>query len=171
MEHAQGTQSAEQLCFDPDSLVLDDQICFALYSSSNKLIRLFTEALRPFGVTFSQYLVLRVLWRISPVNISDLASFLELGPNTVTPMVKRMQVLGFVSRSRHLTDERQVLVSVTEKTLNLRADVLAVIGKLTRALDLPEDRSATTRDKLRLLGRRVMTVAEERRIELERLDG
>ena len=90
--------------------------------------------------------MLLALWEKDKRNISELAQVLDLEPNTVTPMVKRMETLGLVSRSRHASDERQVWVTVTERGLSLRADVLAIRRDWVARLDLPDEELAEIRD-------------------------
>ena len=101
------------------------------------------------------------LWEKSPRIISELAQVLVIEPNTVTPMVKRMEGLGLVSRSRHLADERQVRVSVTEQGLNLRTDVLAMQREMASRLDMRENELAEIRETVRHLSHRVTIAIRE----------
>ena len=144
-----------------ENITLENQECFLLYSCANHLTRLYRSALQPIGLTFTQYLVLLALWEKAPLNISELAQVLEIEPNTVTPMVKRMEVLGLVSRSRHLFDERQVRVSVTQKGLNLRTEVMAIRTDLVSRLDMPQDDLAETRKTVRHFANRVTQAMQD----------
>ena len=138
-----------------DGLSLDRQVCFSVHTCANQVARLYRSALQPIGLTFTQYLVLLALWEKSPRNISELAQVLAIEPNTVTPMVKRMELLGLVSRSRHLADERQVRVSVTEQGLNLRTSVLAMQRDMNSRLDMPDNELAEVRETVRHFSHRV----------------
>ena len=80
---------------------------------------------------------------------------MDLEPNTVTPLVKRMETQGLVSRSRHASDERQVWVTVTEKGLNLRTDVLAIRRDLVARLELPDDEIVEIRDAINNFAERI----------------
>ncbi len=98
-----------------EQLKLDNQLCFRFYTVS----RLITQAYRPMlsrlGVTYPQYLVLMVLWEQDCQPVNDIAKRLYLETNTVTPLLKRMEEMGIVSRRRGEADTRQVIVSLTEK--------------------------------------------------------
>src|ERR1700750_222200 len=89
---------------------LDSHLCFALYAASNHMTRLFAPFLRKLGVTYPQYLVLVVLWERGPLGVGDLASALRIDFGTLSPMLKRIESKGLVTRRRQPTDERRVLV-------------------------------------------------------------
>lgn len=93
---------------------LDDHICFALYSASMAVGRLYKPLLDEMGVTYPQFLALSALNEEGALTVGALASRLALEPSTITPLVKRLEVAGFVERRRGLKDERQVEVSITE---------------------------------------------------------
>jgi len=88
---------------------LDSHLCFALYAASNHMTRLFVPFLQKLGVTYPQYLVLVVLWERGPQGVGDLASLLRMDFGTLSPMLKRLEAKGFVTRERQATDERRVL--------------------------------------------------------------
>ena len=141
-----------------DSLSLDQQLCFAVYSCSNRVSRMYRLFLQPIGITFTQYLVLLALWEKDSRNISELAQVLDLEPNTITPMVKRMEILGLVSRTRHPYDERQVRVALTEKGRALRSEVSAIRHDLMERLDMPAERMAEIRAAVEQFADRVATI-------------
>ena len=111
--------------------------------------------LQPVGITFTQYLVLLALWEKDSRNISELAQVLDLEPNTVTPLVKRMETQGLVSRTRHASDERQVWVTVTEKGLNLRLDCLEIRRDLVARLELPDEELVNIRNAVNHFSERI----------------
>ena len=160
---AAGTTTIRQLkrlSFDSEAVYSDDlsveqQLCSAVYSCANRVARLYRVILQSTGITFTQYLVLLALWEKDSRNISELAQALDLEPNTMTPMVKRMETLGLVSRSRHASDERQVWVRLTERGLNLRTDVLAIRRDWVARLDLPDEELAEIRDAVRHFSERI----------------
>src|ERR1700756_5899843 len=92
---------------------LDNHLCFALYAASNHMTRLFVPFLQKRGVTYPQYLVLVVLWERGPQGVGDLASLLRMDFGTLSPMLKRLEGKGLVSRRRQAADERRVLVDLT----------------------------------------------------------
>src|SRR6476646_7754297 len=94
---------------------LDSHLCFALYAASNHMTRMFIPFLRKLGVTYPQYLVLVVLWERGPLGVGYLASALRIDFGTLSPMLKRIESKGLVTRRRQPTDERRVLVDLTPK--------------------------------------------------------
>ena len=104
-------------------LRLDSQLCFPLYAASRKIVNFYTPYLKPFGITYTQYLVLLALWEHGNGSVGELCSRLYLDNGTVTPLLKKMEEAGLLLRSRSNQDERVVIVSVTEKGWQLREKV------------------------------------------------
>jgi MarR family transcriptional regulator, organic hydroperoxide resistance regulator len=99
---------------DPDDLLrLDRQVCFPLYAATNLLTRLYGPVLAELGLTYPQYLVLLVLWETQPLSVGDLGRRLYLDSGTLTPLLKRMEQAGLVTRDRDPQDERRVLIGLT----------------------------------------------------------
>lgn len=119
-----------------DPLMLDRQVCFPIYAASNLLARLYRSVLAPLGLTYSQYLVMLVLWERSPASVGDLGERLHLDSGTLTPLLKRMEQGGFISRQRDPGDERRVLVDLTAHGRDLRAPALTVPETLALQLGL-----------------------------------
>lgn len=132
------------------ALPLDRQLCFSLYAASMAVQRLFKPQLDGFGITYAQYLVLHALWERDGRSIGEVASRLGLESSTVTPLVKRLEAGGFVTRERNPTDERQVMVRLTPRGAGLRAEC----GCLAEALVA---RSAMDLEQLEALNRSVQT--------------
>lgn len=109
-----------------DPLLLDRQVCFPLYAATNLLNRLYGPILKPLGLTYPQYLVMLVLWEDEPQTVGSLGARLYLDSGTLTPLLKRMEAAGLVSRTRDAEDERRVLIGLTERGRALRADALHV---------------------------------------------
>jgi len=109
-----------------DPLLLDRQVCFPLYAATNLLNRLYGPVLKPLGLTYPQYLVMLVLWEEEPQTVGALGARLYLDSGTLTPLLKRMEAAGLVSRTRDAEDERRVLIGLTEQGRALRADALHV---------------------------------------------
>lgn len=99
----------------PEDLWLENQICFPLYAASRMVTRLYTPLLDELEITYPQYLVLLVLWRKDQQSVTDIRNLIYLESNTLTPLLKRMENKGLIQRKRSETDERKVLVSLTEK--------------------------------------------------------
>lgn len=94
---------------------LENQLCFALYAASRKVVSLYTPLLKPLGLTYTQYLVFLVLWENDGQTVGDICRKLYLDSGTVTPLLKKMEEAGYVTRTRQKDDERVVTVSLTEK--------------------------------------------------------
>ena len=109
----------------PDSrtawLRLESQLCFALYSSSLAMTKLYKPLLEPLGLTYPQYLALLVLWEQDGVAVGALGERLFLDSGTLTPLLKRLEAAGLVRRERSVDDERRVLVHLTDEGRALRA--------------------------------------------------
>ena len=99
---------------------LDNQLCFRLYTASRLLTQAYHPLLSEHGLTYPQYLVLMVLWEMDAQPVNDIAKRLMLETNTVTPLLKRMELQGILTRSKGSADARQVIVSLTEKGQNLQ---------------------------------------------------
>lgn len=99
---------------------LEDQLCYSIYSAGMAIQRLYKPLLDELGLTYPQYLVLSVLWREDEQTVSALASSLALESSTLTPLLKRLETAGLITRRRNPSNERQVLVSLTAKGAALR---------------------------------------------------
>ena len=141
------------------SLNLDRQLCFALYATSRAMTRAYQPMLRELGVTYPQYLVLLVLWqwdneKVNPEDctVSALGDQLMLDSGTLTPLLKRMEVQGNVTRRRGSRDERVTLVQVTEKARQLQLSAKAWMDGALHSLAVPQERlSALHRELWQLL--------------------
>ena len=110
---------------------LDNQLCFRLYTASRLLTQAYHPLLSEHGLTYPQYLVLMVLWEKDAQPVNDIAKRLMLETNTITPLLKRMELQGILIRSKGSADARQVIVTLTEKghiLQNLLSDVPMKVG-------------------------------------------
>jgi DNA-binding MarR family transcriptional regulator len=132
-----------------DPLALDRQVCFALAVASRSVIGVYRPLLEPLQLTHPQYLVLLALWERSPRSVKDIGSSLRLDPATLSPLLKRLEVLGYVSRQRSTADERMLVVELTAagKALRRKAEKIppAVLERLGMDVaDLVELHAALT---------------------------
>ena len=104
----------------PPLLRLDNQVCFALYSASLAMTKLYKPLLDDIGLTYPQYLVMLVLWERDGITVSELGERLFLDSATLTPLLKRMEQAGLLNRARAASDERQVIISLTQQGDQLR---------------------------------------------------
>lgn len=109
-----------------DNLKLDHQLCFALYAATHAVTRAYRAGLERAGITYTQYLVMMVLWEEDGVAVGKIADKLELDSATLTPMLKKLELAGFISRNRNKLDERVVEITLTEKGNRLQHDVASV---------------------------------------------
>jgi DNA-binding MarR family transcriptional regulator len=111
---------------DPPDLTLDEALCFALYSASHALTGFYRPRLDELGITYPQYLVLLALWERDGVTVGALAERLRLDYGTLSPLLKRLQAAGLITRERRADDERSVTISLTEpgRALHARADCI-----------------------------------------------
>lgn len=119
---------------------LDDQLCFALYSTAHAVTRAYKPLLDPFSLTYPQYLVLLVLWERDGMSVKEIGERLFLDSGTLTPLLKRMEAAGYVKRVRDPEDERQLRVNLTAKAQDLRGKSIEIATKLFCAFgrSLPE---------------------------------
>jgi MarR family transcriptional regulator, organic hydroperoxide resistance regulator len=105
-----------------DPLQLDRQVCFALSVAARTVVALYRPVLEPMGLTHPQYLVMLALWERSPRSVKDLSAALALDPGTLSPLLKRLEAAGLVSRGRDRADERSLAVTLTGAGRALRAE-------------------------------------------------
>ena len=119
-----------------DPLSLASQLCFALYSASRGMTRLYRDGLAAIGLTYPQYLVMLVLWESGPTTVSGIGDQLALDSGTLTPLLKRMEAAGLVHRRRNRRDEREVTISLTEAGSALRDGAASAQAGVVRRLGL-----------------------------------
>nr|ART38498.1 G3 [uncultured bacterium] len=129
-----------------DPLRLDRQVCFPLYAASNLLNRLYGPVLGALGLTYPQYLVMLVLWEEQPQTVGSLGARLHLDSGTLTPLLKRMEMAGLITRQRDPQDERRVLIALTSSGDALRGPAREVPGTLAAGLDLEDSDIQLLRD-------------------------
>ena len=117
----------------PLTLELGDQLCFALYSASRAMSKVYRPLLDPLGLTYPQYLVMLVLWERDGLTVTEIGERLYLDSATLTPLLKRLQAAGLVTRTRASTDERRVLVALTSAGRALKAKATGLPARILRA--------------------------------------
>lgn len=123
-----------------EALRLDRQLCFALYSASAMFTRLYRPLLDPLGLTYPQYITMLVLWERAPLPVGDIGAALGLDSATLTPLLKRLETAGYVSRTRDPADERRVLVAPTQAGTELRERVVAMRDEMLCRLPVGAER-------------------------------
>jgi len=132
-------------------LALDQQLCFALYSSSLAMTKFYKPLLEPLGLTYPQYLVMLVLWERDGATVSELGQRLTLDSGTLTPLLKRLQAGGLLARTRDTDDERRVLVRLTAVGRALKSRAMKVPPQVACAAACPLDELAALTSRLKQL--------------------
>ena len=120
-------------------LKLDSQLCFPLYACARKVTNAYNPLLKPLGLTYTQYLVMLELWEKGEEKVGDLCHRLYLDCGTITPMLKKMEESGWLTRCRCKVDERCVYVALTEKGRALREEVKDIPAKVGECISLPQE--------------------------------
>jgi MarR family transcriptional regulator, organic hydroperoxide resistance regulator len=121
------------------ALLLDNQLCFALYSASLAMTKLYKPLLDELGLTYPQYLVMLALWERDDVAVSELGKRLFLDSGTLTPLLKRLEAAGFIARERAAQDERRVQISLTAAGRKLKARAHKVPASMLSATECSVD--------------------------------
>jgi DNA-binding MarR family transcriptional regulator len=131
-------------------LELDRQLCFALYTASRAVVRAYAPLLEDAGLTYPQYVTMLVLWEDAdrPRSIGELGERLQLDSGTLTPLLKRLASMGYLTRSRDAEDERRVLVTLTAEGLALRDRLAAVPESFLGCLGMDVADASALRDQL-----------------------
>jgi DNA-binding MarR family transcriptional regulator len=132
-------------------LALDDQLCFALYAATHAITRAYRPLLNELGITYPQYLVLLVLWEQDTVPVGEIARRLQLDAAALTPLVKRLESLGLVTRQRDARDERIVRITLSGSGRGLRSRAAQVQREITTRTGLSSSELIALRSRLRAL--------------------
>ncbi|PZU48329.1 MAG: MarR family transcriptional regulator [Microbacterium sp.] len=131
-----------------DLLRLENQLCFALVTAARNVVAIYRPILEPLGLTHPQYLVMLALWEQAPRALGALADELAMEPATLSPLVKRLETQGLVSRTRSTADERVLELGLTASGRALRERALEVPGKVMAATGMSAAQVAAVRDGL-----------------------
>ena len=126
-----------------DCLKLENQLCFPLYAAARAVVGKYGPLLKELGLTYTQYIVMMVLWENDGISVSDLGGKLHLDSGTLTPLLKKLENIGYVTRNRSEKDERVVLVSLTDTGRGLKEKAAEVPGEVASCVPLtPEEAAA-----------------------------
>lgn len=131
-----------------DLLRLDNQLCFAVVTAARNVVAIYRPILEPLGLTHPQYLVMLALWERAPRTLNDLAADLALEPATASPLVKRLEADGLVTRQRSSEDERRLEITLTDAGAALRARAVDVPRQVMAAVGMGIGEIAALRDGL-----------------------
>ena len=126
-----------------DKLLLENQLCFPLYVASKEIIRKYKTYLDPLDLTYTQYLVMMVLWEHKSVNVKHLGEILYLDSGTLTPLLKKMEKNEYIQRVRNKDDERNVIISLTNKGIKLKDKAKDIPNNMCDYISLDENERLT----------------------------
>lgn len=122
-----------------EQLKLSNQLCFPLYACARQVVNKYTPYLKPLGITYTQYIVLLVLWEEDGITVGEIGKRLCLDTGTVTPLLKKLETMELVVRCRSTQDERVVLITLTDKGRELREQAKEIPAKMGGCMALSED--------------------------------
>ena len=131
-----------------DLLKLENQLCFALVTAARNVVAIYRPILEPLGLTHPQYLVMLALWGRSPRTVRDLGEALQLEPATLSPLLKRLEAQGYISRQRNARDERALDVALTDAGRALREQALGIPPQVVERLGMSLEELGALRDRL-----------------------
>lgn len=119
-----------------DSLTLKNQLCFPIYLCSKEIIHKYTPLLEKLDLTYTQYIVMMYFWEKHSSNVKELSQALLLDSGTLTPLLKKLEAKGYITRVRSTKDERNLEVTITEKGINLKEEALTIPESIAKCIDL-----------------------------------
>ena len=125
-----------------DCLKLKSQLCFPLYACSKEIIRRYKPFLDKFDLTYTQYITMMALWENESMNVRELGGALFLDSGTLTPVLKKLENKGYIERRRSKEDERNLIVTVTQKGWNLRDEALSIPASMSSCVNLNPEEAA-----------------------------
>ena len=133
-------------------LLLKNQLCFPLYSASKEVVRRYTPLLKPFNLTYTQYIAMMALWENKSLDVKTLGELLFLDSGTLTPLLKKLEEKGLVLRQKTNKDGRQLIVSLTQKGKDLKREIQIVPHQIGSCVNLsPEEGAELKRLLLKVL--------------------
>ncbi|MEU4691043.1 MarR family transcriptional regulator [Actinoplanes sp. NPDC023714] len=131
-----------------DPLALEQQVCFALSVAARSVVAIYRPLLEPMGLTHPQYLVMLALWQHAPLSVRRLSELLQLDPGTLSPLLKRLEAIGYLRRERDTADERSLAITLTERGRQLRADAERIPPAVVERLGMPIEELKTVHEAL-----------------------
>ena len=124
-----------------DCLKLENQLCFPLYAASREILRKYTPLLKEIGLTYTQYIVMMVLWEKKSLTVGELGKILYLDTGTLSPLLKSMEKKSLIKRERNSTDERIVKISITSDGESLKEKAVSIPQKIGSCLNITKDQA------------------------------
>ncbi len=131
-----------------ESLRLENQFCFPLYACAKEVVRQYREPLEPLNLTYTQYIVMMVLWEFGEMTEGELGKKVHLDSGTLAPLLKRLEKAGYINRVRPESNENKLLLSLTEEGERLKEQALGVPSRMQGCIPLSEEDLLLLRDLL-----------------------
>lgn len=122
-----------------DSLTLKNQLCFPIYLCSKEIIRKYTPILNELNLTYTQYIVMMYFWEKKKSNVKEISKTLLIDSSTLTPLLKKLETKGYITRVRSLKDERNLDVKITDSGMKLRDTALSIPKEIRKCLNLTQE--------------------------------
>lgn len=126
-----------------DSLTLKNQLCFPIYLCSKEIIRKYTPILNELNLTYTQYIVMMYFWEKKKSNVKEISKTLLIDSSTLTPLLKKLETKGYITRVRSTKDERNLEVEITDSGMKLRDIALSVPKEIGKCLNLTKEEAET----------------------------
>ena len=140
-----------------EAMKLDHQLCFPLYAAARNVINLYTPYLKPFGLTYTQYLVFLVLWEKDAIPVGEICDKLMLDNGTISPLLKKMQVAGYIEKTRSKEDDRIVTITLTKEGKALQKKMKDIPLQVMGCVSLEPEKAQTLYSLLyELLGKDII---------------
>lgn len=124
--------------FDP--LKIENQLCFPLYACAKEVVRKYKPFLDKIDLTYTQYITMMIMWDKKEINVKNLGECLYLDSGTLTPLLKKLEAKGFITKERCVEDERSIIVKITQKGMDLKEKATSVPAAVSTCIDLsPEE--------------------------------
>lgn len=124
-----------------DCIKLENQICFALYAASREVIKLYKPILDKHNLTYTQYVAMLVLWENERMTVKEIGQRLHLDSGTLTPLLKKLEHRGLITRHRDINDDRVVIANLTEAGVKLKSEILDVPGEVFCKMHISGDQA------------------------------
>ncbi len=126
-----------------DCLNLENQLCFPLYVCSKEIVRKYKPFLEKIDLTYTQYIVMIILWEYGKMNLKDLGNKMYLDSGTLTPLLKKLEIKGYIKRNKSCEDERNLMIELTKKGESLKDEAIDIPNKIGGCLNLDKEDTTT----------------------------
>ena len=126
-----------------DCLKLENQLCFPLYACSKEIVKKYKPFLNKIDLTYTQYIVMIILWEYGKMNVKDLGNKMYLDSGTLTPLLKKLEIKGYIKRNKSCEDERNLMIELTKKGESLKDEAIDIPNKIGGCLNLDNEDTTT----------------------------